>query len=351
MAKTTFIVSDETINSYGFVVLTAGIDTAYFEKNPVMFYMHNRENGIVGRWENLRKENGKLLADAVFDDSTELAKQVQNQVLKGFLRSASIGIDNVVKDNVNGVETVIKCCLVEISIVDIPSNKNAVKLYRKKGGFVYDLARLNDDEITDLRATLIALLGLSDNASDTDIYDTVKNAINTENSTQTDVDNAVKNGYIDAAQTAAFLSWAKSEPTAFAAYIQNKKQTERDTIKGLIDNAVNEFKIIPNETAIYQTIGEKVGIKAFKQLLFSLKSSASLIGILKMNEKTKEDWSLDDYRKYDPEALKNNPELYKRLLEKEGEKTPERSLDWYRKNAPETLRNNPELYKTLTNKK
>ena len=84
MSKCTFIVSDETINSYGFSVLTAGIDTAHFEKNPVMYYMHNRESGIIGRWENIRKDGAKLLADAVFDNSTDLARQVQNQVANGF---------------------------------------------------------------------------------------------------------------------------------------------------------------------------------------------------------------------------------------------------------------------------
>ncbi len=33
---TTFVLSDESRNSYGFVVLTDGIDTTAFERNPVM---------------------------------------------------------------------------------------------------------------------------------------------------------------------------------------------------------------------------------------------------------------------------------------------------------------------------
>lgn len=84
MKKHTFVVSDESVNSYGFAVLTAGIDTSRFEKNPVMYYMHDREKGVVGRWENIRKDGKRLLADAVFDDSTELSKQVRGQVEKGF---------------------------------------------------------------------------------------------------------------------------------------------------------------------------------------------------------------------------------------------------------------------------
>ena len=132
MNKATFIVSDETVNCYGFIVLTSGIDTAQFERNPIMLYMHNRESGVVGRWENIRKDGKQLLADAVFDDSTELAANVKKQVENGFLRCASIGIDNIKKQVLNGVETVVSCRLVEISIVDLPSNTNAVKLFKCK---------------------------------------------------------------------------------------------------------------------------------------------------------------------------------------------------------------------------
>ena len=78
MGNVTFIVSDESVNSYGMIILTAGIDTSRFEQNPVMLYMHERAT-IVGRWENIRKENDKLLADAVFDDSTPLGVQEKNR--------------------------------------------------------------------------------------------------------------------------------------------------------------------------------------------------------------------------------------------------------------------------------
>jgi len=351
MSSYTFIVSDETINSYGFSVLTAGIDTAHFEKNPVMLYMHERQNGVVGRWENVRKDGGKLLADAVFDDSTELARQVKKQVEKGFLRSASIGIDNVEKATLNGVDTVVKCRLVEISIVDIPSNANAVKLYRKKGGFVYDLASYNEGN-TDLKTALISFLGLSENASDKEILAAVKNAVNrTENNEEKSVNDAVKNGYIDAKQKAVFLSMAKAAPAAFADYIRQARQTEQTEINALIEQAEKDTKILFYERSIYQEIGGKVGVMAFKRLLSTLKTHFSITDLIKKCNESREKWTLDDYRKYDPETLKDNPELYKELLEKATGEPPQRSLDWYRKNDPETLKNNPELYNKLTTKK
>lgn len=52
----TFVLSDESVNSYGFIVQTAEIDTAQFERNPVMLYMNDRDNGVLGRRENIRRE-------------------------------------------------------------------------------------------------------------------------------------------------------------------------------------------------------------------------------------------------------------------------------------------------------
>ena len=36
-----FLISDESTNSYGFAVLTSGINLERFKKNPVMYYNHN----------------------------------------------------------------------------------------------------------------------------------------------------------------------------------------------------------------------------------------------------------------------------------------------------------------------
>ena len=161
----TFVLNDESVNSCGFVVLTEGIDTSVFERNPVMLYMHNRDGNVIGRWENIRKEDNKLLADAVFDDSTELGAQVKKQVEGGFLRAVSIGIEAITKENLNGVETVVKCRLIEVSVVDIPSNSNAVKLMHRSGGYVYQLNDWEDEAPQDLKTALISVLSLSSAAS------------------------------------------------------------------------------------------------------------------------------------------------------------------------------------------
>lgn len=129
----TFVLSDESVNRYKFRVLTAGIGLEAFKKNPVMLLMHNRTVLPIGKWENIRKENGKLLAEPNFDDNDPLAQSVQKKVEDGILNAASIGFDEPLKISDDpklmrpGQElgTVIECELLEVSIVDIPGNRGA----------------------------------------------------------------------------------------------------------------------------------------------------------------------------------------------------------------------------------
>ena len=76
----TFIISDESVNADGFVIQTKGIRTERFKKNPVMLYMHAREKGVIGRWDNIRTEGSQLIADAVFDENNPLGKEVKERV-------------------------------------------------------------------------------------------------------------------------------------------------------------------------------------------------------------------------------------------------------------------------------
>ena len=76
----TFIISDESVNADGFVIQTKGIRTERFKKDPVMLYMHAREKGVIGRWDNIRTEGSQLIADAVFDENNPLGKEVKERV-------------------------------------------------------------------------------------------------------------------------------------------------------------------------------------------------------------------------------------------------------------------------------
>ncbi len=142
MAKS-FILSDESINDRGYRILTNGINIERFKKNPVMLWMHRRDDGWdftqvlpIGKWENIRKEDGKLLADPVFDENDKFAQLIKSKVENDLIRACSAGINPVEfssdpKDLEKGQTraTITKCEMYEASIVDLPSNKNTVRLF------------------------------------------------------------------------------------------------------------------------------------------------------------------------------------------------------------------------------
>jgi len=147
----TFIVSDNSVNKFGGRVITEGIDTTEFEKNPIMLYMHLRDDGWrsdavsvetnsmpIGRWENIRVQGEQLLADATFDLDDNLGAEVHRKVIDKVLNAASIGIDPIAfSDDESDLlvgqfrSTITKSKLLEISIVDIPANNNAMQLSGK----------------------------------------------------------------------------------------------------------------------------------------------------------------------------------------------------------------------------
>jgi HK97 family phage prohead protease len=126
---TTFILSDTSkTNSHGFRIAMEGMDTSRFRENPVMLYRHN-DDDVIGRWHNLRVDDGRLLADAEFDQDDELAAKVAGKVERGFIKGCSMGI--CIKDMQETADGWIatKSELMEASICSIPSDAGAVTLY------------------------------------------------------------------------------------------------------------------------------------------------------------------------------------------------------------------------------
>lgn len=127
----TFVLCDSAkVNSYGFSFDLLGMDLERFKNNPVMLYGHDSDS-VVGRWENIRVEGGKLMADAVFDLEDEKGAKVAGKVERGFLRGCSMGV--YVRKMIDSVA--VESELIEASIVSVPSDSGALVLYdenRKK---------------------------------------------------------------------------------------------------------------------------------------------------------------------------------------------------------------------------
>ena len=61
MGKLTFVLHDESVNTYGFRMLTSGANLEEFKKNPVMLLNHDDYSLPIGRWENIRVEGDLML--------------------------------------------------------------------------------------------------------------------------------------------------------------------------------------------------------------------------------------------------------------------------------------------------
>ena len=133
-----FVFNDESQeNSHGFVLLNSGGNFERFNANPVMLWSHNQEQ-LIGQWSNLRIEGTKLVAKPVYDEDDDLALKCKSKAKKGILKGCSPGI--IIKAielrmDSTGVErvTVTEWELCEGSLVSVPSNARALKLYAKDG--------------------------------------------------------------------------------------------------------------------------------------------------------------------------------------------------------------------------
>ena len=124
--------TNDTLNSYGYRVLTEGVDTTQYERNPILLYMHCRGLAI-GLIKDIKKENGELS----FDEATDLSRQCKKQWEFGSLRMVSIGFEVVETSDAAELivpgqryATVTKARLIEVSLVDIGANNDAIRLHK-----------------------------------------------------------------------------------------------------------------------------------------------------------------------------------------------------------------------------
>lgn len=159
MAKD-FIINTSGLNSYGTRVLTPGIDLAQFKRNPVLLYMHTRgfdgKSTPIGRVENIRVEGDELRGTPVFDMKDPFAAEIARKWEEDFIRMCSAGLEPVELSTATehllpgqSRATVVRSKLVEVSIADIGSNDDSLKLY-EPGGKILRLASGADSEIVPL---------------------------------------------------------------------------------------------------------------------------------------------------------------------------------------------------------
>ena len=135
------VLHDESLNTHGFRMITAGADLSEFLKNPVMLLNHDDWSLPIGRWENIRQEGALILADPVFDLKDERGKVVAQKLSDDFVRAASIGAWPPTETSTEPQHmltgqthpTVTKWKVREASICTIGANHNALVFYDAKG--------------------------------------------------------------------------------------------------------------------------------------------------------------------------------------------------------------------------
>ena len=137
-AERSYVLSDSSVNEYGFRLLTSGYELESYRKNPIGYYMHKREDGIVLKWEDLRIEGDLVLGVPVINLANARGEQTLQEVENGFLNAASVGHIVVLEYSLDKElmmpgqtgPTITRWYNKECSLVDIPGNCNALtKLY------------------------------------------------------------------------------------------------------------------------------------------------------------------------------------------------------------------------------
>lgn len=131
------IASDETIDSYGDIVEQSWNLERYLA-NPVVLFAHDSDDLPIGTAENVRVEDGALRATLRFvsEKANPLAEQVWRSVQEGTLRAVSVGFypRDVRFEMRDGKEVCVLANneLLEISVVPVPANPNALAQLRAR---------------------------------------------------------------------------------------------------------------------------------------------------------------------------------------------------------------------------
>lgn len=336
-----FLLSDESLNSHDSIVMTDGIRLDRFLSNPVMFYNHDADKGVVGRWENVRKENGKLYGTPVFDARHELGRMLQQQVEDGFVRGASIGIGSVEYEydpTNHKIMKIIGCELLEVSVCDIPSNSNTLQLYydgKRVDRATHRRLALNQSMFTQPDAgKIMEALELPSDATIEQILAAIEKLKSGDSplflSNEEQINLAIKRGYIEQTEKAELMKDFRGNAAGLSAFIKHRGKSFEKDVENEYNNLLGKYHHVFNLTqlkAIPQNEIKDVirgNFAAFKRLMECVKPFRRVMDDIVTSKPectSRLNWTLEDYRKKDPMALKRDPALYEKLIKQKDNHT------------------------------
>lgn len=130
MADTkTFVLSAETPDRVGDVVIQRGIDLTNFKQNPVALVQHERKALPIGVWKNIRVQGDATLADLHLATvgTSRIADLARGLIDQGILRAVSVGFMALESIRLEPRGTkFLKSELLEASLVSVPMHPRAV---------------------------------------------------------------------------------------------------------------------------------------------------------------------------------------------------------------------------------
>ena len=325
-----FIINTNQVNRYGFRVLTEGIRTDNYLKNPVVLAYHNDRLESVGKAIQLdKKPDGELLVKVDFDENDPFSMLLFNKYKNGYMSATSIGLLDLIqsldeKDLLPGQNypTVTESEMLEMSLVNVPGNASCIKLY--------------NSEMKEIKLSMIETKPNFKNMSKEE--KTVEQLMAENLALKKDraknlVELHVKRGAIEAGETGFFEKSAESdfEGTKLVLELRPDKKDETSGNKALADQLIelhltrgaisDQEKDFFKKAAVLDYEGAKKVLEARKgkdtidQFLGNPKAETS--AAVGSDDRSK--WTYLDFYKKDPVGLSKmraeTPDKHKTLLE------------------------------------
>lgn len=254
-------ITNDSLNSYGTRVLTAGMNVEQYQRNPVLLYMHERGN-VIGYVKDLKVEDGEVTGELMFDEASELSTRCKKQYEFGSLKMVSAGLDILETSEdpellVQGQTspTVTKSKLFEVSLVDIGANDDAIVLQKdgKKITLGKDsecpLPMLNNNNQKQMEQKQYALkLGLPETATDAEITAKLNE-----------------------------LNAAKQENER----LQKEKETlTLASITAVVEKAVGEKRIATDKKDEFINLGKEIGKEKLERIISAMSPQMKLSAVI-----------------------------------------------------------------------
>jgi HK97 family phage prohead protease len=131
------VLSDESVDRLGDVIMSDGWQLDDFKKNPIALWGHDAHEPPLGTWQNLRVEQKQLVGDLQLapKGTSDRIDEIARLVEVGIIRAASVGFRAIErKPRLVGEKQVgeiyVKHALVETSLCAIPANPNALAIMK-----------------------------------------------------------------------------------------------------------------------------------------------------------------------------------------------------------------------------